>query len=62
MRNKSRISVPGDFEPFKLGFMKKALAALILALSLLGSVAVHADPPGPCCPPICDPPGGNSGN
>jgi hypothetical protein len=26
----------------------------MFALTLLGSVAVHADPPVPACPPVCD--------
>jgi hypothetical protein len=38
----------------KLDSMRKTILLVVFALSMLGSVAVHADPPGPACPPICD--------
>lgn len=46
--------------------MKKTLLLVVCALSLLGSMTVHADPPVPACPPFCDPSSangtGNNGN
>ncbi len=42
--------------------MRKTLLLVVCALSLLGSLSVHADPPGPTCPPICKPGQTDQGN
>jgi hypothetical protein len=35
--------------------MRKTLLLVAIALTMLGSLAVHADPPAPLCPPVgCD--------
>jgi hypothetical protein len=35
--------------------MRKTLLLVAIALTMLGSLAVHADPPFPLCPPVnCD--------
>jgi hypothetical protein len=34
--------------------MRKTLLLVAFALTMLGSIAVHADPPAPACPPWCD--------
>jgi len=41
--------------------MRKTLLLVALALTMLGSVSVNADPPLPFCPPACGP-GSTSGN
>jgi hypothetical protein len=33
--------------------MRKTILLIAFTLTLLGSVAVHADPPAPVCPPFC---------
>jgi hypothetical protein len=34
--------------------MRKLLFVIAFALSVMSTVSVHADPPAPLCPPICD--------
>jgi hypothetical protein len=55
--SETRTTVPdlfqGLFDSCKLISMRKTLLLVAFALTMLGSVVGHADPPLPFCPPFC---------